>query len=173
MVTGYRASLQRAMDIKRNSNSIVDAISAEDIGKFPDRNAAESLAHLPGISVDRLYGEGEKVSINGTDPQLNRVLVNGQTIATGDWGGSPGDTQGGRTFNYTLLAPEIIGLMEVGLVAAVLYHALNGIRVILIDFWQHGPRYQRLMLWGVAAVWLAVMIPALGVLGMHMAERFL
>ena len=67
----------------------------------------------------------------------------------------------------------IIGLMEVGLVAAVLYHALNGIRVILIDFWQHGPRYQRLMLWGVAAIWLAVMIPALGVLGMHMVERFL
>ena len=67
----------------------------------------------------------------------------------------------------------IIGLMEVGLVAAVLYHALNGIRVILIDFWQHGPRYQRLMLWIIAAVWLAVMIPALGVLGMHMAERFL
>jgi succinate dehydrogenase / fumarate reductase, cytochrome b subunit len=67
----------------------------------------------------------------------------------------------------------IVGLMEVGLVAAVLYHALNGIRVILIDFWQHGPRYQRLMLWAVAAVWLAVMIPALGVLGMHMAERFL
>ena len=45
----------------------------------------------------------------------------------------------------------LVGLMEVGLVAAVLYHALNGIRVILIDFWQHGPRYQRLMLWGVAA----------------------
>ncbi|MDT5098690.1 MAG: succinate dehydrogenase / fumarate reductase, cytochrome b subunit [Mycobacterium sp.] len=67
----------------------------------------------------------------------------------------------------------IVGLMEVGLVAAVLYHALNGIRVILIDFWQHGPRYQRVMLWGVAAIWLAVMIPALGVLGMHMAERFL
>lgn len=67
----------------------------------------------------------------------------------------------------------IVGLMEVGLVAAVLYHALNGIRVILIDFWQHGARYQRLMLWVVAGVWLAVMIPALGVLGMHMAERFL
>ena len=67
----------------------------------------------------------------------------------------------------------IVGLMEMGLVAAVLYHALNGIRVILIDFWQHGPRYQRLMLWIVIGVWLAVMIPALGVLGMHMAERFL
>ena len=67
----------------------------------------------------------------------------------------------------------IVGLMEMGLVAAVLYHALNGIRVILIDFWQHGPKYQRLMLWIVIGVWLAVMIPALGVLGMHMAERFL
>jgi succinate dehydrogenase / fumarate reductase cytochrome b subunit len=67
----------------------------------------------------------------------------------------------------------IVGLMEVGLVAAVLYHALNGIRVILIDFWQHGPKYQRLMLWIVIGVFLAVMIPALGVLGMHMAERFL
>ena len=67
----------------------------------------------------------------------------------------------------------IVGLMEMGLVAAVLYHALNGLRVILIDFWQHGPKYQRLMLWIVLGVWLAVMIPALGVLGMHMAERFL
>jgi succinate dehydrogenase / fumarate reductase, cytochrome b subunit len=67
----------------------------------------------------------------------------------------------------------IVGLMEVGLVAAVLYHGLNGVRVILIDFWQHGPRYQRLMLWIVIGVFLAVMIPALGVLGMHMAERFL
>jgi succinate dehydrogenase / fumarate reductase, cytochrome b subunit len=72
----------------------------------------------------------------------------------------------------TYKAP-IVGLMEVGLVAAVLYHALNGIRIILIDFWQHGPRYQRLMLWIVIGVFLAVMIPALGVIGMHMAERFL
>ncbi|MFC3774200.1 succinate dehydrogenase, cytochrome b556 subunit [Mycolicibacterium holsaticum] len=67
----------------------------------------------------------------------------------------------------------IVGLMEIGLVVAVLYHALNGIRVILIDFWQHGPRYQRQMLWVVVGVFLAVFIPALGVIGMHMAERFL
>jgi succinate dehydrogenase / fumarate reductase cytochrome b subunit len=63
--------------------------------------------------------------------------------------------------------------MEAGLVAAVLYHALNGARVILIDFWRYGPHYQRLMLWIVVGVWLAVMIPALAVLGVHMAERFL
>ena len=67
----------------------------------------------------------------------------------------------------------IIGLMEIGLVASVLYHALNGVRVILVDFWGQGPRYQRQMLWGVAAVWLLVMVPALVVIGMHMAERFL
>jgi len=67
----------------------------------------------------------------------------------------------------------IIGLMEIGLVASVLYHALNGVRVILVDFWGQGPRYQRQMLWGVAAVWLIVMVPALVVIGMHMAERFL
>lgn len=67
----------------------------------------------------------------------------------------------------------IVGLMEIGLVAAVLFHALNGVRVILIDFWQHGPKYQRLMLWVIAGIWLAVMIASLGVIGMHMAERFL
>ena len=111
-VTGYRQSLDKALAIKRSANAVVDAISAEDIGKFPDTNAAESLAHLPGISVDRQFGEGEKVSIDGTDPALNRVLINGQTIASGDWGGNPTDTSG-RTFNYTLLSPEIIGNMEV------------------------------------------------------------
>jgi succinate dehydrogenase / fumarate reductase cytochrome b subunit len=67
----------------------------------------------------------------------------------------------------------IVGLMELGLVAAVLYHALNGVRVILVDFWAQGPRYQRQMLWGVAATWLVVMVPATEVIGKHMAERFL
>ncbi|TGD86776.1 succinate dehydrogenase, cytochrome b556 subunit [Mycolicibacterium sp. CH28] len=72
----------------------------------------------------------------------------------------------------TYKAP-IVGLMEIGLVAALLYHALNGVRIILIDFWWKGPRYQRQMLWGVAAVWLLVMVPSLVIIGMHMAERFL
>lgn len=67
----------------------------------------------------------------------------------------------------------IVGLMEIGLVAAVLFHALNGIRVILIDFWQQGPRYQRHMLAVAAGVFLLVFIAAFGVLGMHMVERFL
>lgn len=66
----------------------------------------------------------------------------------------------------------LVGVMEAGLVAAVLYHALNGIRVILIDFWWQGTRYQRVMLWVVAAVFLLVMVPALIVLGVHMVGRF-
>lgn len=67
----------------------------------------------------------------------------------------------------------IIGLMEIGLVVAVLFHALNGIRIILIDFWSEGPRHQKKMLVGVAAAWLLIIVPSLVVIGMHMAERFL
>ena len=67
----------------------------------------------------------------------------------------------------------IVGLMEVGLVAAVLFHALNGIRVILVDFWAEGPRHQRKMLAGVGVVWLLVVVPALVTIGIHMSERFL
>jgi succinate dehydrogenase / fumarate reductase, cytochrome b subunit len=67
----------------------------------------------------------------------------------------------------------IVGLMEAGLVAAVLYHALNGIRVILIDSWSQGPRYQRQMLWIVAVVFVVVLAAAFIVLGAHMAEQFL
>jgi succinate dehydrogenase / fumarate reductase, cytochrome b subunit len=66
----------------------------------------------------------------------------------------------------------IVGLMEFGLVAAVLYHALNGIRVILIDFWAKGVRYQRLMLWTIGVVWLLVIVPATVVLGTHMIGYF-
>jgi succinate dehydrogenase / fumarate reductase, cytochrome b subunit len=62
----------------------------------------------------------------------------------------------------------IVGLMELGLVAAVLYHALNGIRVILIDFWGQGPRYQRQMLWTIGIVWVLVVVPAAVVVAVHM-----
>lgn len=111
-VSGYRASLGKALNVKRNADAIVDAISAEDIGKFPDTNVAESLSHLPGITVDRQFGEGEKVGILGTDPALNRVLLNGQTIASTSWGGDPNDADS-RSFNYSILPSEVVGLMEV------------------------------------------------------------
>ena len=111
-VTGYRASLEKSLDIKRNADSIVDAITAEDVGKFPDNNVAESLSHLPGVTVDRTFGEGERVSILGTDPALNRLLLNGQTLASTNWAGDP-DNPDSRSFDYTMLSPQIIGTAEV------------------------------------------------------------
>ncbi len=61
----------------------------------------------------------------------------------------------------------IVNLLEVGLVGAVLFHAFNGIRIILIDFWAKGPRYQRQMTWGIAAVWLLIMIPGFYFMTIH------
>ncbi|UIJ44317.1 TonB-dependent receptor [Sphingomonas cannabina] len=110
VVTGYRASLAAALDTKRNADAIVDSINAEDVGKFPNTNVAEALTLVPGVTVDRQFGQGEKVSILGTDPALNRTLLNGQTVASADWFilDSPG-----RTFNYALLAPQLINRVDV------------------------------------------------------------
>ena len=112
VVTGYAGSLRQALEIKRNANAVVDAISAEDIGKFPDRNVAKSLSHIPGVSIDRRFGEGEKVAILGTDPALNRMLLDGHGLASADWGGNDNDPSS-RTFNYSLLAPELVDRLEV------------------------------------------------------------
>ena len=109
-VHDYRQSLAQSLDDKRKANAIVDVITAQDVGKYPDTNLAESLSHLPGVTIDRLFGEGERVSILGTDPNLNRTLLNGQPIATADW--YILDTPS-RQFNYVLLAPEVIGKAEV------------------------------------------------------------
>ncbi len=110
VVTGIRASLQQSLETKRNADAIVDVISAEDVGKFPATNVAEAMTIIPGVTIDKAYGQGEKVSILGTDPALNRTLLNGQSIASGDWNMSDFPT---RTFNYSLLAPELVGKVEV------------------------------------------------------------
>jgi len=112
VVTGYRGSLRNAINVKRNANAVVDVITAEDVGKFPDRNVAESLSHIPGVSIDRRFGEGEKVAILGTDPALNRMLLDGHALASADWGGNDNDPSS-RTFNYSLLAPELVDRLEV------------------------------------------------------------
>lgn len=110
VVLGIRGSLQKSLETKRQSDAIIEAITAEDIGKFPDKNVAESLSHIPGVTVDRNFGQGEQVSIRGTDSALNRTLLNGQTIASADWQILDGP---GRSFNYTLLSPELVGRLEV------------------------------------------------------------
>ena len=110
VVTGIRASLQQALDTKRNSDAIIDVITAEDVGKFPSTNVAEAITVLPGVTIDKAFGQGEKVSILGTDPALNRTVLNGQTVASADWFITD---QPGRTFNYSLLAPQLVGKVEV------------------------------------------------------------
>lgn len=110
VITGIRASLLQSIESKRKADAIVDVVTAEDVGKFPSTNVAEALTIVPGVTVDRAFGQGEKVSILGTDPALNRTLLNGQTVASADWFilDSPG-----RTFNYALLAPQIVGKVDV------------------------------------------------------------
>ncbi|WP_323813693.1 TonB-dependent receptor [Cellvibrio sp. NN19] len=119
MVTGIRASMERAMDVKRNSSGVVDAISAEDIGKFPDTNLAESLQRITGVSIDRTNGEGSRVTVRGFGPDYNMVTLNGRTLPTGSaYGGSSGadaSTRGGnsRAFDFANLASESVSGVEV------------------------------------------------------------
>jgi len=118
VVTGLRGSLKASMDIKRDAAGVVDAISAEDIGKFPDTNLAESLQRIPGVSIDRRNGEGSQVTARGFGPQFNLVTLNGRQIPGAD-GFSNGDiTTGGngagtRSFNFAQLASEAISGVEV------------------------------------------------------------
>jgi len=110
VVTGIRASLQSAVNIKRNADAVVDSVSAEDLGKFPDADVGESLGRIPGVSVGRAFGQGASVSVRGSDPQMTYTTLNGQTIASTGWY----DQQSiDRSFNYSLLAPEMIGGMDV------------------------------------------------------------
>ncbi|MFZ5545071.1 MAG: TonB-dependent receptor [Pseudomonadota bacterium] len=110
VVTGIRASLESAAGIKRNSTAVVDAVSAEDVGKLPDSDVGESLGRIPGVSVGRDFGQGASVSIRGTDPQMTYTTLNGQTVASTGWYDQKAID---RSFNYSLLPAELIGGLEV------------------------------------------------------------
>ncbi len=118
VVTGLRASLQTSMDIKRTAVGVVDAIAAEDMGKFPDTNLAESLQRITGISIDRRNGEGAQVTARGFGPQFNLVTLNGRQIPGADGFGNGEITIGGqgsgtRSFNFAQLASEAVSSVEV------------------------------------------------------------
>ncbi|MGL0788073.1 TonB-dependent receptor [Xanthomonas translucens] len=118
-VTGIRNSLNQSMGIKRDNAGVVDAISAEDIGKFPDTNLAESLQRITGISIERRDGEGAQVTARGFGPQFNAVTLNGRVIPGADAFGAPGAVPiggvdgGTRAFNFAQLASEAITGLEV------------------------------------------------------------
>lgn len=85
VVTGIRKGIEEAISVKKNSDSIVEAISAEDIGKLPDNSIAESIARLPGLAAQRTAGRAQQVSIRGMSPDFSTGLLNGrEQVSTGD-----------------------------------------------------------------------------------------
>jgi iron complex outermembrane recepter protein len=104
VVTGIRGSLQKSQELKRNATQIVDAVSAEDVGKFPDANIAEALQRVTGVSIDRSGGDGQFITVRGLGPEFNNVLVNGRTMATDN---------AGREFSFDVLSSDIIQKTEV------------------------------------------------------------
>ncbi len=119
VVTGMRNALNQSMELKRESAGVVDAISSEDIGKFPDTNLAESLQRITGISIERRDGEGAQITARGFGPQFNMVTLNGRQIPGADAFGAPGQVPiggvdgGTRAFNFAQLASEAIDTLVV------------------------------------------------------------
>jgi len=112
VVTGIRQSLKEAMEIKRDSVGVVDAITAEDIGKFPDTNLAESLQRIPGIAIDRSLGEGSTVTVRGWGADFNLVTLNGRVMPTSTLAGGA-SAPSSRSFDFGNLASEAISAVEV------------------------------------------------------------
>ena len=109
-VRGIRRSLEASMNTKRFADGIVDAITSEDIGKFPDKNIGDALQRISGVTVDRQYGEVSGVTVRGTAPEQSRILLNGQSVASTDWYDLGPST---RTFNMELLSAEQVSAVNV------------------------------------------------------------
>jgi TonB-dependent receptor len=103
VVTGVRASLIESMDRKRVASGIVDAITAEDIADFPDTNLAEALQRIPGVSIDRVNGEGSKITVRGMGPEFNLVTLNGRSMPNA----------GSRSFDFADIATEAVSAVEI------------------------------------------------------------
>ena len=107
VVKGIRESLAQSEAIKELSDQEVDAITAQDLGQFPDSDVAESLSHIPGVAIDRdETGAGSEVTIRGFGPAFNTVLINGQQLPTATSSATTGT--GGREFNFDVLPTDQI-----------------------------------------------------------------
>jgi len=114
-VTGIRGSLQRSLDSKRMSESLVEVITAEDVGKMPDKNIADSLQRVPGVNISSAsateggFDENDRVSMRGTSPSLTQTLINGHFVSSGDWFVLNQTGSVGRSVSYSLLPSELVG----------------------------------------------------------------
>ena len=118
-VLGIRGSRDASLARKREADSVLEVVSAEDIGKLPDKNVADALQRVPGVNISSGSGgeggfsENDRVSIRGTNPSLTQTTVNGHSIATGDWYIGDQTNTVGRSVSFTLLPAEIVGSVEV------------------------------------------------------------
>jgi iron complex outermembrane receptor protein len=119
VVTGIRASIQESIEAKRNADSVQEVVSAEDIGKMPDKNVADSLTRVPGVTTSSAsaneggFDENDRVSMRGTNPSLTQTLINGHGVAAGDWFVLNQVQQVGRSVSYTLLPSELVSQIVV------------------------------------------------------------
>lgn len=119
IVTGIRGALEQSLNVKRNADSHIDVISAEDIGKMPDKNVADSLARVPGVNISSAsaneggFDENDRVSMRGTNPSLTQTLINGHNVASGDWFVLNQTGLVGRSVSYSLLPSELVSRVEV------------------------------------------------------------
>lgn len=114
IVTGFRASLNSALNVKRNETATIDSIKAEDIAEFPDLNLAESLQRIPGVAISRVNGEGRNISVRGLGPEYTRVRINGME-AIGTTGGTDnsGGVNRGRGFDFNIFSSDLFSNLSV------------------------------------------------------------
>lgn len=115
IVTGVRAALQKSLAQKRNAESLVEVVTAEDIGKMPDKNVADAVQRLPGVTISSAgageggFDENDRVSMRGTNPSLTQTMINGHMIGSGDWFVLNQVGTVGRSVSYSLLPSELVG----------------------------------------------------------------
>lgn len=115
IVSGIRESLEKSLEVKREADSHVDVITAEDVGKMPDKNVADSLMRVPGVTTSSAsaneggFDENDRVSMRGTNPSLTQTMINGHPVSSGDWFVLNQTGTVGRSVTYTLLPSELVG----------------------------------------------------------------
>jgi iron complex outermembrane recepter protein len=118
-VTGFRGSLEKALDVKRNSATAIDSIMAEDVAKLPDLNLSEALQRVPGVTITRDAGEGRQVSVRGLGAGFTRTLVNGmEMLSTGGGTDASGGTNRTRAFDYNAFEADLFKQLSVEKTAA-------------------------------------------------------
>jgi iron complex outermembrane receptor protein len=119
VITGIRASLEHSLEQKRAADSVQDVITSEDVGKMPDKNIADSLKRVPGVTISSAgateggFDENDRVSMRGTGPSLTQTLINGHNVSSGDWFVLNQTSTVGRSVSYTLLPSELVSRVVV------------------------------------------------------------